>query len=107
MTASDTTAVIPAAADESPPVRIPIAPCSSMLLRTPSASSAPNPLSGTVAPDDANPMIFSYIPVGLSVGIGKFWKFIFCYETVAGLKRKNENRFVKFYHASRFIFLFF
>ena len=52
-----------AAADESPPVRIPIAPCSSMLLRTPSASSAPNPLSGTVAPDDANPMIFSYIPV--------------------------------------------
>lgn len=50
---------------------------------------------------------FSYIPVGLSVGIGKFWKFIFCYEAVAGLKRKNENRFVKFYHASRFIFLFF
>ena len=50
---------------------------------------------------------FSYIAVGVSEVISKFWKFIFCYKTVAGLKRKNEYRFVKFYHASRFIFLFF
>lgn len=50
---------------------------------------------------------FSFIPVGLSWVISKFWKFVFCYGALKGEKEKNENRFVKFYHASRHIFLFF
>ena len=50
---------------------------------------------------------FSYIPVGLSGIIIKFWKFVFCYGQLKGEKGKNKNRFVKSYHAIGHIFLFF
>lgn len=50
---------------------------------------------------------FSYIPVGLSGVISKFWKFVFCYGPLKGEKEKNENCFVKSYHTIGHIFLFF
>ena len=50
---------------------------------------------------------FSYIPVGLRGVISKIQSLICVIGPLKGEKEKNENRFVKFCHASKLIFFVF